>query len=84
MALYKEDKTMDKICKRCLKVKNNIDKSGFCDICMPIEMEEYARIKAFLNKHKKATMIEVKEATGIQYKVIERLIEYGGISRLEE
>jgi uncharacterized protein len=63
-------------CKRCGKVFNFI---GFavCSECAKQEQEDFEIVREYLFSHPNSTTIEVTNATGIDPKVISRLVKEG-------
>jgi len=63
-------------CKRCGKVFNYTGVS-LCGECAQQEQEDFEKVRAYLFEHPNSTTIEVTNATGIDPKVISRLLKDG-------
>ena len=65
-------------CKRCGKVFNYIGVS-VCAECVQKEQEDFEKVREYLFNHPNSTTIEVTNATGVDPKVISRLLKDGRI-----
>ncbi len=63
-------------CKRCGKVFNSAG-SAVCNECNQQEQEDFEKIREYLFAHPNSTTIEVTNATGVDPKVISRLLKQG-------
>jgi flagellar operon protein (TIGR03826 family) len=63
-------------CKRCGKVFNFVG-SAVCAECAQREQEDFAKVREYLFGHPNSTTLEVTKATGVDPKVISRLLREG-------
>lgn len=65
-------------CKRCGKVFN-FTGSAVCAECKLSEQEDFEKVREYLFSHPNSTTLEVTKATGVDAKVISRLLREGRI-----
>lgn len=70
---------MQTVCKRCGKINKTAANTGYCSTCQPLERQDYEVVKNYVSAHPNAQMIEVHRATGVSLKVIDRMINNGGL-----
>ncbi len=63
-------------CKRCGKIFNYVG-VAVCNECSRQEQEDFEKVREYLFNHPNSTTIEVTNATGIDPKVISRLLKEG-------
>lgn len=63
-------------CKRCGKVFNSMG-SAVCVECTQREQEDFQKVREYLFDHPNSTTLEVTKATGVDPKVISRLLKEG-------
>jgi flagellar operon protein (TIGR03826 family) len=63
-------------CKRCGKVFNYVG-VAVCNECTQQEQEDFEKVREYLFNHQNSTTIEVTNATGVDPKVISRLVKEG-------
>jgi flagellar operon protein (TIGR03826 family) len=64
-------------CKRCGKVFNYVGVASVCAECAQREQEDFQKVREYLFAHPNSTTLEVTKATGIDPKVISRLLKEG-------
>ncbi len=64
-------------CKRCGKVFNFVGGTSVCGECAKQEQEDFEKVREYLFSHPNSTTLEVTKATGIDPKVISRLLKEG-------
>jgi hypothetical protein len=74
---------MQTVCKRCGKINQTAANTGYCSICQPLERMDYEVVRDYVNTHPKAQMIEVHKQTNVSLKVIDRMIQNGGLVVVE-
>jgi len=63
-------------CKRCGKVFNSVG-SSVCVECTQREQEDFEKVREYLFSHPNSTTLEVTKETGVDPKVISRLLREG-------
>ena len=66
-------------CVRCDKLFNKTE-DPICPACMPSEVEDFDKVRECLNENADVNAEQVSELTGVDIKVVMRMIDAGSVS----